>query len=101
MVSVRKEYLLEEGLAGNKSNGYHPGRTHGNGRILIFRIPRDRYGNFHLHILAMPTRNRSSCLWEREQRVRNLTSLRSPESIRDRNPGRIKTSHRQVSLPMN
>lgn len=47
MVSERKEYLQEEGLAGNKSNDYRPGRTHGHGQILTFRIPRDRYGNFH------------------------------------------------------
>ena len=47
MVSERREYLQEEGLAGNKCNGYRPGRTYGHGRTLTFRIPRDRYGNFH------------------------------------------------------
>ena len=30
MVSERREYLQEEGLAGNKCNGYRPGRTYGN-----------------------------------------------------------------------
>ena len=52
MVSERREYLQEEGLAGNKCNGYRPGRTYGHGRTLTFRIPRDRYGNFHPRILA-------------------------------------------------
>ena len=45
MVSERREYLQEEGLAGNKCNGYRPGRSYGHGRTLTFRIPRDRYGN--------------------------------------------------------
>ena len=53
MVSERREYLQEEGLAGNKCNGYRPGRTYGHGRTLTFRIPRDRYGNFHPRILAI------------------------------------------------
>ena len=41
MVSERREYLREEGLSGNKCNGYRPGRTYGHGRTLTFRIPRD------------------------------------------------------------
>ena len=53
MVSERREYLQEEGLAGNKCNGYRPGRSYGHGRTLTFRIPRDRYGNFHTRILAI------------------------------------------------
>ena len=32
MVSERREYLQEEGLAGNKCNGYRPGRSYGHGR---------------------------------------------------------------------
>ena len=40
MVSERREYLQEEGLAGNKCNGYRPGRSYGHGRTLTFRIPR-------------------------------------------------------------
>lgn len=47
MLSERKEYLNKEGLRGNKCNGFRPGRTYGHGRTLNFRIPRDRYGNFH------------------------------------------------------
>ena len=31
MVSERREYLQEEGLAGNKCNGYRPGRSYGHG----------------------------------------------------------------------
>lgn len=41
------------GLRGNKGNDYRPGRTYGIGRTLTFRIPRDRYGNFHPRILAV------------------------------------------------
>ena len=52
MVSERREYLQEEGLSSNKCNGYRPGRTYGHGRTLTFRIPRDRYGNFHPRIPA-------------------------------------------------
>ena len=54
MVSERREYLREEGLSGNKCNGYRPGRTYGHGRTLTFRIPRDRYGNFHPRITSIP-----------------------------------------------
>ena len=39
MVSERREYLQEEGLSGNKCNGYPPGRTYGHGLTLTFRIP--------------------------------------------------------------
>ena len=38
MVSERREYLQEEGLAGNKCNGYRPGRTYSHGRTLTFRV---------------------------------------------------------------
>ena len=53
MVSECREYLREEGLRGNKCNGYRPGRTYGHGRSLTFRISRDRYGNFHPRILVI------------------------------------------------
>ena len=56
MVSERREYLQEEGIAGNKCNGYRPGRTYGHGRTLTFRIPRDRYGNFHPRIMGQEVR---------------------------------------------
>ena len=46
MVAERGEYL--RGIDdGNKCNGYRLGHTYGHGRRLEFRIPRDRYGNFH------------------------------------------------------
>ena len=61
MVSERREYLQEEGLAGNKCNGYRPGRTYGHGRTLTFRIPRDRYGNFHPRILAILRDQEEEC----------------------------------------
>jgi transposase-like protein len=37
----------------NKGNGFRQGKSYGNGRVLEFRIPRDRYGNFHPTILAL------------------------------------------------
>ena len=61
MVSERREYLQEEGLAGNKCNGYRPGRTYGHGRTLTFHIPRDRYGNFHSRILAILRDQEEEC----------------------------------------
>ena len=61
MVSERREYLREEGLSGNKCNGYRPGRTYGHGRTLTFRIPRDRYGNFHPRILAILRDQEEEC----------------------------------------
>ena len=61
MVSERREYLREEGLSGNKCNGYRPGRTYGHGRTLTFRIPRDRYGNFHPRILAILKDQEEEC----------------------------------------
>ncbi len=52
MVAERGEYL--RGMSdGNKGNGYRQGHTYGQGRRLEFRIPRDRYGNFHPQILAI------------------------------------------------
>ena len=61
MVSEHREYLQEEGLAGNKCNGYRPGRTYGHGRTLTFRIPRDRYSNFHPRILAILRDREEEC----------------------------------------
>ena len=51
MVAERGEFLSEN--QGNKSNGFRPGHTYGRSRRLEFRIPRDRYGNFHPQILAL------------------------------------------------
>ena len=53
MVSERREYLRENSTSGNKCNGFRPGHSYGHGRTLTFRIPRDRYGNFHPRILAI------------------------------------------------
>ena len=61
MVSECREYLQEEGISGNKCNGYRPGRTYGHGRTLTFRIPRDRYGNFHPRILAILCDQEEKC----------------------------------------
>ena len=43
MVSERRVYLQEEGLAGNKCNGYRPGRSYGHGRTLTFVIGNEKY----------------------------------------------------------
>ena len=51
MVAERVEFLREDPQ--NKGNGYRLGHAYGQGRKLGFRIPRDRYGNFHPRILAI------------------------------------------------
>ena len=59
MIAERSEYLRES--SGNKCNGYRPGHTYGHGRRLEFRIPRDRYGNFHPQILAILRDQEEEC----------------------------------------
>ena len=60
MVAERGEYL--RGIDdGNKGNGYRLGHTYGHGRRLEFRIPRDRYGNFHPQILAILRNQEEEC----------------------------------------
>lgn len=59
MVAERGEFLAEN--PGNKGNGYRPGSTYGQGRKLEFRIPRDRYGNFHPQILAILRDQEEEC----------------------------------------
>ncbi len=59
MVAERSEFLRTE--ASNKGNGYRPGHTYGHGRKLEFRIPRDRYGNFHPQILAILRDQEEDC----------------------------------------
>ena len=61
MVSECREYLQEEGIAGNNCNSYRPSRTYGHGRTLTFRIPGDRYGNFHPRILAILCDQEEKC----------------------------------------
>ncbi len=51
MLAERREFL--DYAEGNKGNGFRHGRAFGQGRVLEFRIPRDRYGNFHPKILAL------------------------------------------------
>ena len=51
MRAERREFL--DSQPGNKGNGYRQGKSYGQGRVLEFRIPRDRYGNFHPTILAI------------------------------------------------
>lgn len=59
MVAERGEFLAEN--PGNKGNGYRPGSTYGQGRKLEFRIPRDRYGNFHPQILTILRDQEEEC----------------------------------------
>lgn len=59
MVAERGEFLSEN--PGNKGNGYRPGKSYGQGKKLEFRIPRDRYGNFHPQILAILRDQEEEC----------------------------------------
>ena len=61
MVAERREYLREDGLPGDKGNGFRMGDTYGQGSTLTFRIPRDRYGNFHPRILAVLRSQEEEC----------------------------------------
>lgn len=61
MLSERREYLRENSASGNKCNGFRPGHSYGHGRTLTFRIPRDRYGNFHPRILAILRHQEDEC----------------------------------------
>ena len=60
MLAERSTYLSEK-QDGNKGNGYRLGHTYGHGRRLEFRIPRDRYGNFHPQILAILRNQEEEC----------------------------------------
>ena len=59
MVAERSEFLSDS--PSNKGNGYRPGTVYVHGRKLEFRIPRDRYGNFHPHILAILRNQEEEC----------------------------------------
>lgn len=59
MVAERSEFLHENPQ--NKGNGYRFGHAYGQGRKLEFRIPRDRYGNFHPQLLAILRNQEEEC----------------------------------------
>lgn len=59
MFAERGEFLAEN--PGNKGNGYRPGHSYGQGKRLEFRIPRDRYGNFHPRILVILRDQEEEC----------------------------------------
>lgn len=61
MVSERREYFRENTASGNKCNGFRPGHSYGHDRTLTFRIPRNRYGNFHPRILAILRHREDEC----------------------------------------
>ena len=60
MVAERGEFLREQEDR-NKGNGYRLGHTYGHGRKLEFRIPRDRFGNFHPKIPAILRDQEEEC----------------------------------------
>ena len=60
MVAERGEFLQEQADR-NKGNGYRLWHTYGHGRKLEFRIPRDRFGNFHPKILAILKDQEEEC----------------------------------------
>ena len=45
-VAERREYLREDGLPGDKGNGFRMGHTYGQSDRQTFRTPHDRYGIF-------------------------------------------------------
>ncbi len=59
MLAERDEFLAED--PSNKGNGYRPGRAYGQGKMLEFRIPRDRHGNFYPQILAILRDQEEEC----------------------------------------
>ena len=59
MMAERREFLSDS--EGNKGNGFRRGRSYGQGRVLEFRVPRDRYGNFHPTILALLRDQEEEC----------------------------------------
>lgn len=59
MIKERREYL--NGYPGNKENGFRQGRSNGQGLVLGFRIPRDRYGNFRPKILELLRDQETEC----------------------------------------
>jgi len=52
MRSHERSLHLED-AAGNKANGYRPGRVYGHGKLLELRILRDRNGEFYTKVLAL------------------------------------------------
>ena len=60
LMLAERSTFLSETKNGNKGNGYRLGHTYGHGKRLEFRIPRDRYGNFHPQILAI-LRDQEEC----------------------------------------
>ena len=61
MNAERVEFLRSAEQSGNKGNGFRPGHSYGHGRVLTFRIPRDRYGNFHPALLAVLRNQEEEC----------------------------------------
>ena len=59
MVAERGEFLSEN--QGDNGYVYRPGHAYGHGKKLEFRIPRDRYGNFHPRILAILRDQEEGC----------------------------------------
>ena len=80
MVAERSEFLHENPQ--NKGNGYRFGHAYGQGRKLEFRIPRDRYGNFHPRILAILRNQEEECdQWPESYIPKDLRRNRSEMSL--------------------
>jgi len=60
MMKAERNVFLK-GSKDNKANGFRPGKTYGNGRILEFRIPRDRRSEFQPVILTMLRNQEEEC----------------------------------------
>ena len=61
MLLAERGEFLHNSTDGNKGNGFRLGNSYGQGRRLEFRIPRDRYGNFHPKILALLRNQEEDC----------------------------------------
>lgn len=61
MMKAERKVFLENNQDNNKANGFRPGKAYGSGRILEFRIPRDRHGQFQPMILTMLRNQEEEC----------------------------------------
>lgn len=79
MKAERREHL--DHSPANKGNGFRPGKTYGNGKILELRIPRDRNGEFYPKVLAM--------LRNQEQEIDRLVSALYGQGLTQQQIGEV------------
>jgi Transposase and inactivated derivatives len=58
---MQGERMIYNEQTGDVSNGYRPRKTFGRGKILEFRVPRTRQGNFYPLILGMLKDEEEEC----------------------------------------